>query len=88
MFLDLVTTKSYVIVPNTRENLCSCKWLTYLSEDFDKAPVINIRLLIGGENQDFSAMGADGGQTAIVVPAETLNAWQNPISKGGLFLFL
>ncbi len=74
-----------VIVQIPRENY---KWLTYLSKDFYETPILDIRFLIGGENEDLPTVGADCNKTAIVIPAETLDSRQDSVRNGGLFLFL
>ena len=68
-----------------RENY---KWLTYLFKHLDKTPILDIRFLVGGENEDLATVGADCDKTAIVIPAETLDSRQDPVRNGGLFLFL
>eukprot|EP00354_Favella_ehrenbergii_P005623 CAMPEP_0170464722 /NCGR_PEP_ID=MMETSP0123-20130129/9336_1 /TAXON_ID=182087 /ORGANISM="Favella ehrenbergii, Strain Fehren 1" /LENGTH=382 /DNA_ID=CAMNT_0010730443 /DNA_START=89 /DNA_END=1239 /DNA_ORIENTATION=+ len=45
-----------------------------LFEDFDESPILDIRLLVGGEDQDLATVGAHSHQAPIGVPRETLNS--------------
>ena len=54
---------------------------TYLSENFDEPPVLDVWLLVGGENEDLAAEGAHGDEASIVVPGEALDARQDSVRR-------
>lgn len=81
-------------VSGRREQLI-CNWVplervyiaVVFSEDFYEAPIFDIRFLIGGEDENFSAEGAHGYKTTIRVPSEALDTWEDAIcSRRGLGL--
>jgi len=55
------------------------KTKTYLSEYFCEAPVGNVRLLVGLEDEDLATEGADSDEAAVGVPGEALDTWQDTI---------
>ena len=55
---------------------------TYLSENFDESPVLDVWLLVGGEDEDLAAEGAHGDEASIVVPGEALDARQDSVCRG------
>lgn len=50
-----------------------------LFEDFRQLPVFDIRLLVGDEDEDLFPEWADGTEATILVPSETLDAWQDAV---------
>ena len=61
---------------------------TYLSEDLDKSPILDVWLLVGGEDKDLPAEWAHSDQAAIMVPSEALDTGKNSISNSCLSLSL
>ena len=61
---------------------------TYFFEDFDEAPVLDIRLLVGGKDEDLLALGAHGHHTAIGTPRKALDPWQDPVRIVNCLCFL
>ena len=61
---------------------------SYLGEDFNKSPVLDIRFLVCRKYEDLSAEGANSDETSIWAPSEALDTRKDTIGGGRGFSLL